>query len=389
MRTLSILGSTGSIGQSTLKVAAAHQDKFKIGVLTAQNSVEQLAKQAIQFNAKHAVIGEESHYQDLKDALSGTGITSAAGERAICEAALMPADITMAAIVGMAGLRSLMCAIEQGNIVAIANKEPLVSAGDFVLEACKKYGATLLPVDSEHNAVFQVFENDNKAAIEKIVLTASGGPFREWPLEKIMTATPEQAVNHPNWSMGAKISVDSASMMNKALEVIEAQKLFDLLSDKIEVLVHPQSVIHSMVEYKDGSTLCQMGASDMCTPITNVLGWPERIASPGDKLDLVGLSELTFEAVDHERFPAVKMAYDCIEQGQDACITLNAANEVAVAAFLDHKIAFLDIYKIVSEALDNLDSAPLKSLNDIENYDIVARLKAESIIEALKFECVS
>ena len=389
MRTLNILGSTGSIGQSTLKVVKAHADKFKIGVLTAQSRVDLLIQQAIEFKASKAVIGDEALYAKLKEGLSGYDIECAAGEKAIEEAGSILADITMAAIVGMAGLPSLMRAIEQGNIVAIANKEPLVAAGPLVMAACQEFGTTLLPVDSEHNAVFQVFEQSNKASIEKIILTASGGPFREWPIEKIAIATPQQAINHPNWDMGSKISVDSASMMNKALEVIEAQRLFDVSSSQIEVLVHPQSVIHSMVEYSDGSTLCQMGASDMCTPITNVLSWPQRLSSPGDKLDLVKLGQLSFEEPDHMRFPAIKMAYESLNSGLASCITLNAANEVAVAAFLDHKIAFLDIYKIVSEALDKLESAPLKSLNDIVNYDTLSRLKAESIIEALKLKDVS
>lgn len=383
MKTVNILGSTGSIGQSTLKVITKHADKFKVGVLTAQTSVQELATQAIKFNATLAVIGDKNHYSALKEALSGHNIDCAAGEQAIIDAAAHKADITMAGIVGMAGLQSLMKAIEQGGVIALANKEPLVAAGDLVLAACQKSGAILLPVDSEHNAIFQCLESLNKSAVERLVLTASGGPFRDWSLDKMMAATPEQALKHPNWNMGAKISIDSATMMNKALEVIEAHKLFNMPADKIEVLVHPQSIVHSMVEYCDGSVLCQMGASDMCTPITNVMGWPKRIESAGEKLDLKTLSELTFKPVDERRFPSVRMAYDCLDSGLAACITLNAANEVAVAAFLDHKIAFLDMYKMTAAALDKLESAPLNSLNDIVNYDIVARLKAESMLEAL------
>ncbi len=383
MKTVNILGSTGSIGKTTLKVIAKHHDKFSVGVLTAQTSVKELAQQAIDFGAKLAVIGDKTHYRALQEALSGHNIECAAGEQAIIDAAAHKADITMAGIVGMAGLQSLMKAIEQGGIIALANKEPLVAAGDLVLAACQKSGATLLPVDSEHNAIFQCLEPDNKSAVERLVLTASGGPFRDWSLDKMMTATPEQALKHPNWDMGAKISIDSATMMNKALEIIEAHKLFDMPASKIEVLVHPQSIVHSMIEYCDGSVLCQMGASDMCTPITNVMGWPHRIESAGEKLDLKTLSELTFKPVDESRFPSVRMAYDCLKAGLAACITLNAANEVAVAAFLDHKIAFLDIYKITARALDKLDTAPLNSLNDIVNYDIVSRLKAESVLDAL------
>lgn len=380
MRTINILGSTGSIGQSTLKVVEAHPDQFKVGVLTAYNNAEQLADQAKRFNAVHAVIGNPEKYEVLKAALSGTDISCAAGEEAVCEAAAMQADITMAAIVGMAGLKPLMRAIEKGSTVAIANKEPLVSAGDLVLSAAQEHGATLLPVDSEHNAIFQVFEKNNNKAIERIILTASGGPFREWNREQMEKATPEQAVSHPNWDMGAKISVDSASMMNKALEVIEAHYLFDMPADKIDVLIHPQSLIHSMVEYADGSILAQMGASDMCTPITNILGWPERISTPGECLDFKAISRLDFEAVDHERFPAIQLAYDALREGQGACLTMNAANEIAVSAFLDRKIAFLDIHKVIIEVLEKRETADLNSLNDVISYDKVARDRAESLI---------
>lgn len=380
MRNVTILGSTGSIGLNTLNVIEKHPDRFCVVALTAYSNVDLLAQQAIKFKVKHAVIGDETLYEDLKAALSGHEISCAAGEEAIVEAARIPADITMAAIVGMAGLPSLMATIEQGGFIALANKEPLVAAGAQVLEAVERSGATLLPVDSEHNAIFQVFEKDNANAIERLILTASGGPFRDWSLEEMGKATPEQAVAHPNWTMGAKISVDSASMMNKALEVIEAHYLFEMPADKIEVLVHPQSVIHSMVEYNDGSLLSQMGASDMCTPITNILGWPRRIATPGEKLDLSKMSNLSFEQVDNARFPSIQMAYDALNSGQAACVSMNAANEIAVAAFLSHKIAFLDIYKIIREVLDKQETASLKSLNDVFSYDKVARDIAESLI---------
>lgn len=379
-RRINILGSTGSIGLNTLKVVEAHPEMFSVEVLTAYGNVDLLAEQAIKFKAKHSVIGDESLYNALKDALFGHDINCSAGDQAIIDAGAYPADITMAAIVGMAGLPSLMVAIKQGGLIALANKEPLVAAGPQVLEAVKQSGATLLPVDSEHNAIFQVYEQNNKTAIERIILTASGGPFREWSLAQMEKATPKQAVAHPNWTMGAKISVDSASMMNKALEVIEAHYLFDMPINKIEVLVHPQSVVHSMIEYSDGSVLSQMGASDMCTPITNILGWPNRIATPGDKLDLETMCDLSFEAVDNDRFPSIKMAYDALNSGQAACISMNAANEVAVAAFLDHKIAFLDIYKIIRQVMDKQDAGVLKSLNDVMSYDKVAREIAESLI---------
>ncbi|NQZ14986.1 MAG: 1-deoxy-D-xylulose-5-phosphate reductoisomerase [Alphaproteobacteria bacterium] len=380
MRTVNILGSTGSIGQSTLKVIEAHPDQFQVGVLTAFSNVDRLIEQAIKFQPNLVVIGDPDKYETLKSGLAGTDITLAAGCDAVCDAAAQKSDITMAAIVGMAGLKPLMKAIEQGGVIAIANKEPLVSAGALVLAAADKHGATLLPVDSEHNAIFQVFEKDNAKSIDRIILTASGGPFREWNRRQIEKATPEQAVNHPNWSMGAKISVDSASMMNKALEVIEAHYLFDMPADKIDVLVHPQSLIHSMVEYSDGSILAQMGASDMCTPITNILGWPERMRTPGDRLNFKQINRLDFEDVNHELFPAVNMAYDALKEGQEACLVMNAANEVAVSAFLDRKIAFLDIHKVIIDVLEKREAASLNSLNDVISYDKVARDRAESLI---------
>jgi 1-deoxy-D-xylulose-5-phosphate reductoisomerase len=380
MRKITILGATGSVGQSTIKVLQAQEEKFNIQAITANSNVELLAQQAVSLNAKRAVIADEQYYGALKDALAGTGVEVAAGEAAIVEAANMPADWIMAAIVGMAGLKPIMAAIKQGTIVAIANKEPLVSAGPFVMAAVEKYGATLLPIDSEHNAVFQVFEPDNKSSIERIILTASGGPFREMSALDMANVTPKQALAHPNWDMGAKISIDSATMMNKALEVIEAQRLFDVTPNQIEVLVHPQSVVHSMVEYCDGSVLAQLGASDMCTPITNVLGYPKRLKTPGEKLDFTKMSKLEFHAPDLTRFPFVKMAYDCLDKGLYACITMNAANEVAVAAFLNHKIAFLDIYSLVSTALDNSEETQLNSLNDVIEYDSFVRRITDSLI---------
>ena len=377
---ISILGATGSVGQSTIKVLQAQEENYDVQVLTANNNAALLAQQAKTIKAKHAVIADAACYNELKELLAGTDIEAAAGEEALIEAAKMPADWIMAAIVGMAGLRPLMAAIEQGTTVAIANKEPIVSAGPIILEAAKKAGTTILPIDSEHNAVFQVFEPENKAALKRIILTASGGPFRTMSLSDMEKATPEQALAHPNWSMGDKISIDSATMMNKALEVIEAQRLFDVALDQIEVLVHPQSIIHSMVEYQDGSILAQMGAADMCTPITNALGWPKRLKTPGQTLDLTKMKHLDFEPVDSARFPFVGMAYDCLKSGLNACITMNAANEAAVGAFLGHKIAFLDIYKLVSKSLDNMQSKELNSLNDVIEYDSFVRAQTESAI---------
>jgi 1-deoxy-D-xylulose-5-phosphate reductoisomerase len=383
MKTISILGSTGSVGQSTVKVLQAQSDSYNVQALTAHQNWELLAEQAIALKAKIAAIGDEKYYGDLKNALTSyPDIEVAAGEQAIIEAASRSADWTMVAIVGMAGLHPLMASIEQGGIVAIANKEPLVAAGELVLKAAQQHGTRLLPVDSEHNAIFQVFEKDNRDNIEKIILTASGGPFRTMPLEEMEKVTTEQALAHPNWSMGAKISIDSATMMNKALEVIEAHHLFNMPVTQIDVVVHPQSVVHSMVEYSDGSILAQMGASDMCTPITYALGYPKRINSPGKKLDLLQMKRLDFESVDSARFPFVGMAYDAIHQGASACITMNAANEVAVKAFLNHKIAFLDIYKIVYQVLESASHDAITNLEHVIMVDNIARQSAESIIDS-------
>lgn len=379
-KSITILGSTGSVGQSTVKVLQAQGLPYNIRALTANSNVELLAQQAVKLKAKYAVIADESLYGDLKQALAGTGVKVSAGKEALIEAASMPADWIMAAIVGMAGLEPLMAAIKQGTTVAIANKEPLVAAGPMVLEAVKDSGATILPIDSEHNAIFQVFEKHNRIAIDRIILTASGGPFRELSKVELMAVTPDQALAHPNWDMGSKISIDSATMMNKALEVIEAQRLFNMDASRIEVLVHPQSIIHSMVEYQDGSILAQMGAADMCTPITNALGWPERLKTPGQKLDFSMIKKLEFEPVDHELFPFVKMAYEALEGGLNSCITMNASNEVAVEAFLSHKIAFLDIYAVVSDMMNSIAPMKLNSLNDIQEYDSFVRQQTESAI---------
>ncbi len=369
MRKISIFGSTGSVGENTIKVLQAQDEDFDVQVLTAKSNIKKLAHQARTVNAKNVVIADIELYNDLKDLLSDTTIKVYTGHNAICDAAMIPVDWTMAAIVGMAGLRPLMHSIKQGNSVAIANKEPLVSAGSLVMQAVENYKTTLLPVDSEHNAIFQVYEPSNQNSIERIILTASGGPFRQTPLSKMQNITPDQALAHPNWSMGQKISIDSATMMNKALEVIEAKHLFKVQSKSIEVIVHPQSVVHSMIEYTDGSVLAQMGASDMCTPITNALGYPRRLKTPGERLDLKKMNHLDFESVDHERFPVVQMAYDCLDEGVNSCIAFNASNEIAVEAFLEHKIAFLDIYKLIRNQLDRLESNPVNTLDEIQEYD--------------------
>ncbi len=377
---VSILGSTGSVGQNTVKVLQAQDVTYDVRVLTAHSNYERLAEQAIALDAKAVALVNEAHEDALKDLLKETNIEIFIGEAGLAKAAQMPADWFMAAITGMAGLNPLMHAIAQGAKVAIANKEPLVSAGRLVLEAAEQSGATLLPVDSEHNAVFQVYEAANHKAIERIILTASGGPFWNKSLQDLEVVTVKDALNHPNWSMGNKISIDSATMMNKALEVIEAHYLFNMPANQIDVVVHPQSVVHSMIEYSDGSILAQMGASDMCTPITNALGYPKRLNTPGQKLDLKQMKRLDFEDVDNEKFPAIKLAYECIEQGEGACIALNGANEVAVSAFLNHKIAFLDIYKIVLKAVQNRPSADIQTMADVISYDKSLRKLAESYI---------
>lgn len=380
MKTVSILGSTGSVGRNTVDLISHHAGLYQVNVLTAYRNVTLLAEQAKALNARKAVIGDDTLYPALKELLAGTGIEIAAGRAAVIEAAGEPADWVMAAIVGMAGLEPILAAIGQGGCVAIANKEPLVAAGPLVMAAAQRSGATLLPVDSEHNAIFQVFEPENRAAIARIVLTASGGPFRDWTMAQMDSATPEQAVAHPNWSMGAKISVDSATMMNKALEVVEASYLFAMPPEQIDVLVHPQSIIHSMVEYVDGSFLAQLGAPDMRTPIANALGWPGRIATSGMRLDLAALKRLDFEKPDLERFPALGLAYDAIRAGQAACVTLNAANEVAVEAFLNRQIGFTDIVGIAQRALDEMQMIDLSGLSDILSLDHAVRMTATGYI---------
>lgn len=380
MRSVSIFGSTGSVGENTLKVLQAQEEKFDIQVLTANQNAPKLAEQARAVQAKNVVIANDDSYNELKGLLSDTNIKVHAGSKALNDAALLPADWTMASIVGMAGLEPLMHSLSQGNTVAIANKEPLVSAGPLVMAAAQKYGAQILPIDSEHNAVFQVYEKHNAAAIERIILTASGGPFRETELSDMKDITPDQALAHPNWEMGQKISIDSATMMNKSLEVIEANRLFDVSPNQIEVLVHPQSVVHSMIEYCDGSVLAQMGAADMCTPITNALGYPKRYKTPGEKLKLFNMNRLDFEALDKVRFPCVQLAYDCLESGLAACITLNAANEIAVEAFLSHKIAFLDIYKIIKNQLNKLEHKNVSTLDEVLMLDQDIRNRTQTVI---------
>lgn len=380
MKSVSILGSTGSVGRATIDLILSRPDQFSVQALTAHRNAALLAGQAIKLKAKRAVVADQSAYDELKKLLSGTGIETAAGSEAVIEAASLPADWIMAAIVGMAGLKPVMAAVKQGSCVAIANKEPLVAAGPLVLAAAKKSGAAILPVDSEHNAVFQVFDRERPGGIERITLTASGGPFLNWSTEQTAKATPEQAIAHPNWTMGRKISVDSATMMNKALEVIEAHYLFGLPPEKIGVVIHPQSIVHALVTYKDGSVLAQMGAPDMRTPIAHTLAWPERMATTGRTLDLAQAMTLDFRPLDPAQFPAVGLAYDCLKAGPGACLAFNAANEEAVAAFLEKRLGFSQIIEVVSGALDRTNTAP--DMDSVLALDKEVRQRAKSLILA-------
>lgn len=373
MKTVTILGATGSVGTSTLDLIEREPERFGVLALTANCDAEKLARAAIRTNARIAVVADESCLPDLRAALVGSGIATAGGRAGLSEAAAMGADITMGAIVGCAGLEPIMAAIGQGGTVILANKEPLVSAGDVVLAAAAHHGATLLPADSEHNAIFQCFDFSRPERVRRIILTASGGPFRDWPTEKMRAVTLEQAVAHPNWSMGAKISVDSATMMNKGLELIEAARLFPVPSDRIEIILHRQSVIHSMVEYVDGSTLAQLGPPDMRTPIAHCLAWPDRMATPMAPLDLVAIGRLDFEAPDPERFPALALARRALDAGGARPAILNAANEIAVAAFLARRIGFLEIAAIVSDTLDRYDPPAPATLDDVLTVDAEAR----------------
>ena len=382
MRSVTILGATGSVGEQTLDLIERDSDNWRVVALTAQSSVDKLARAARAFDAEIAVIGDEVLLGELRDALAGSGIEAAAGRSALSEAAARPVDITVAAIVGCAGLGPTMAAIEQGTTVALANKEALVSAGEVMTAAVAKHGATLLPVDSEHNAIFQCLQGGDIADVRTITLTASGGPLRSWSQARLDAATPAEAIAHPNWDMGAKISVDSATMFNKGLELIEAHHLFPVGLDRIRIVVHPQSVIHSMVEYRDNSTLAQLGPSDMRVPIASCLAYPKRMDTPCRPLDLVELGTLTFEAPDEQRFPATRLARQAAEAGGAAPAVLNAANEVAVAAFLDGKIAFTRIPIVVEQSLSDAGaSAAPQSLQDVLELDAQTRARSTRLLE--------
>ncbi|HXH14724.1 MAG TPA: 1-deoxy-D-xylulose-5-phosphate reductoisomerase [Sphingomonas sp.] len=373
MKTVTILGATGSVGTSTLDLIEREPDRFRVVALTANCDVTKLAAAAIRTKAEFAVVADKGCLPELHDALAGTGIRAGGGADAIAEAAASGAEWTMGAIVGCAGLKPVMAAIEQGGTVVIANKEPLVSAGDVILAAAKASGATLLPADSEHNAIFQCFDSTRPERVRRIILTCSGGPFRDWTTEQMRGVTFEQAVKHPNWSMGAKISVDSATMMNKGLELIEAARLFPIAHDRIEIVIHSQSVIHSLVDYVDGSVLAQLGPPDMRTPIAHTLAWPDRMATPMAPLDLVGIGRLDFEAPDPVRFPALRLAREALDAGGARPAILNAANEVAVDAFLKRRICFLEIAAIVEDTLSCYDPAAPDSVDAVLAIDAEAR----------------
>jgi 1-deoxy-D-xylulose-5-phosphate reductoisomerase len=379
LRTITVLGATGSVGRSTLDLVARAPERFEVVALTANRDVEGLAAAARQVRAQRAVIADEGLLGPLREALAGSGVEASAGPAAILEAAEAGADWTMAAIVGCAGLAPTMAAIRTGRTVALANKEALVSAGALMTGAATTSGATILPVDSEHNAIFQCFDAARPESVRRIILTASGGPFRRKSLEDMRAMTPAQAVAHPNWAMGAKISVDSATLMNKGLELIEAFHLFPLPAEAFDVVIHPQSVIHSLVEYIDGSYLAQLGAPDMRIPIAYTLAWPERMETPCERLDLVKIGSLDFEAPDLTRFPALALAQEALRAGGARPAILNAANEIAVEAFLLNEIGFLDIASIAAETLQCCDPPPPQSVEEVLLVDRAARAAATGI----------
>jgi 1-deoxy-D-xylulose-5-phosphate reductoisomerase len=382
VRSITILGSTGSVGANTVDLVMRTPERFSVTALSANRNVVLLAEQARTLKAEIAVVADESCYGDLKEALSGSGVEIAAGRQAVIEAAMRPSDWVMASIVGTAGLEPTFKAVERGAIVGLANKECLVSAGDVMINEIKRHGATMIPVDSEHSAIFQVFDFDDPAKVNRIILTASGGPFREKSLKEMASMTPEQAVAHPNWDMGLKISIDSATMMNKGLELIEAYHLFPVSEEQIEILVHPQSVVHSLVDYVDGSVLAQMGAPDMRTPISYALGWPQRLATPAPRLNLQEIGNLSFEALDEVRFPALRLAREALKKGGNAPTVLNAANEIAVEGFLNGRVGFLEIAAIVENTLEKASHCELVTLSDVLDADDVAREIAKTYIKS-------
>ncbi len=385
VRSVTVLGATGSIGDSTMDLIRAAPERYRVEALTANGNVEGIVKLAREFNARFVAVADESKGEELRAALAGTGIETGAGEAAVTEAAARPADWVMAAVSGAAGLKPALAAVDRGATVALANKECLVCAGDFFMDRAAKAGACILPADSEHNALFQALASGSRDELTRVIITASGGPFRTWKAEDIEQATLAQALKHPNWSMGQKITIDSASMMNKGLEVIEASYLFALSPDEIDVLVHPQSIIHGMVEFTDYSVVAQLGTPDMRTPIAHCLGWPNRISKGrAAPLDLAKIGSLTFEAPDYARFPGLKLAYDALRTGSGATTVYNAANEIAVAAFIAGKIRFGAIARLVETTMNEWvragNLAPLSSADDAISVDHKARKLAANLL---------
>ena len=383
-RSVTVLGATGSVGDSTMDLLRGARDRYRVEALTANSNVGALAKLAKEFGVRFAAVADPARLSELKAALSGTRIECGAGESAVIEAAARPADWVMAAVSGAAGLKPALAAVDRGGVVALANKECLVCAGDLFMQRAAKAGACILPADSEHNALFQALSSGNREELLRVIITASGGPFRTWAVADIEQATLAQALKHPNWSMGQKITIDSASMMNKGLEVIEASYLFALKPDEIDVLVHPQSIIHGMVEFSDRSVVAQLGVPDMRIPIAHCLGWPDRIKGPSGKLDLAKIGQLTFEAPDFARFPGLRLAYDSLRTGNGATTVYNAANEVAVAAFIGGKIKFGAIARLVEATLEawigSTNLAPLSSADEAIAVDHNARNMAATLL---------
>jgi 1-deoxy-D-xylulose-5-phosphate reductoisomerase len=383
-RSITLLGATGSIGGSTVDLLVRNRERYRVEAVTAASNAKALATLARNVNARFAAISDPAHYADLKEGLAGSGIEAASGADAIVEAASRPADWVMAAITGAAGLKPTLAAVARGATVALANKECLVCAGKLFMREAGKAGTTVLPVDSEHNAVFQALGTNRRQDLRRIILTASGGPFRTWPLERMREATLDQALRHPNWAMGKKVTIDSATMMNKGLELIEAHHLFSAPSDLIDILVHPQSIIHSMVEFRDGSVIAQLGSPDMRVPIAHCLAWPERMEGAAPRLDLVQVASLTFEAPDPVRFPALGLARKALVAGGGAATVLNAANEIAVEAFLTRRLGFARIVALVEETLTETDRRGLlkepENVDDALSIDHVSRSLARELL---------
>src|SRR5690242_2726703 len=384
VRSVTVLGATGSIGDSTMDLLRAAPERYRVEALTGNANVQGLARLAKEFDARFVAVADPSRLGELKEALAGTRTECGAGESAIIEAAARPADWVMAAVSGAAGLKPALAAVDRGAAVALANKECLVCAGDFFMQRAAKAGACILPADSEHNALFQALSSGNREELVRVIITASGGPFRTWAPADIERATLEQALKHPNWSMGQKITIDSASMMNKGLEVIEASYLFTLAPDEIDVLVHPQSIVHGMVEFSDRSVVAQLGAPDMRIPIAHCLGWPDRIKGPSARLDLAKIGTLTFEAPDFARFPGLRLAYESLRAGHGATTVFNAANEIAVAAFIAGQIRFGAIARLVESTLEDwsrsTNMSPLSSADDAIAIDSEARERAAALL---------